>query len=204
MRPPTAPLPAIALLVLLPAFTPLRATEPAADPAEISPESTTGARATIWWHRPAIVEALELDDGQRETMDEYLRSFEETVRSFGGREAVARERGALRDALAERQWDDARIAHRQVAALHQGPIDAYLDLRIAVYSLLEAEQWTTLQSRYRTILEQPWGLRGLRDQAGSGGREGRGRWDELRERRRRSRGLPEERTTPEESGGGGP
>jgi hypothetical protein len=102
--------------------------------------------------------ALQLTEQQRQRMDEELLAFRTKLANLS--ESVDEDWKELTEAVAARQWSDARRLNRHIASVRQQPIDDYLELCVNVYSTLEAKQWDVMLEKFPGVLQSPWGLEG--------------------------------------------
>lgn len=108
----------------------------------------------MWWNRPAVVEALALDAGQRRSMDarfaDYLAARRD--RRAGADDDGPGFRGALRagDLDAARAWIERRGATAAAAATADARV------MLDVLELLRPEQLERLRDELPQILDKPW------------------------------------------------
>ncbi len=128
---------------------------PASAASEISGADKTRALIEgIWWNQPDMMQALRLNQQQRQQMDRRLMQLIEDRRA--ARSRLIEQQRTFADALAQGNWDTARAAG---AVLRQGvadAIDAQTGLKIDVVSWLDGEQRQIFVRDYPNLLQRPW------------------------------------------------
>ena len=114
--------------------------------AALSPEERAERRVKrIWWNRDRMIEFLSLGEEQRKKMDQaFMARAKETGAATS---SFAEDQAALASALQNGDWAGARAAGKRVAQQTAKMSEAELETKIAILSLLTAEQRAKLGER---------------------------------------------------------